>query len=84
MASIRELNVETAANIDLSVIDPNLGTTPVPVSTENTSSLHATPEFEHQTDNRPQWIMAFALLIIVIVFVIVIVVRRQTVEPTQK
>lgn len=79
-----ELNAETAANVDLSVIGSNLGTTPGPVSTENTSTLHATPEFENQTDNRPQWIIAFALLIIIIVFVIVIVVRRRTVEPTRK
>jgi len=91
-----ELNAETAANIDLSVIDPNLGPTSVPPSpepqptlkVENTPTLQVTltPEHENQTVNsdRPQWIVMVALLVIVAGFVIVLVVRKRTAESNRE
>jgi len=89
-----ELNTENAADIDLSVIDPNLGPTPVPPSPEPQQSLKLevaptlipqTPEHEQQTvdSNRTKWIAMFALLVILVVFV-VIFLRRRTVKPPQE
>lgn len=86
-----ELNAETAANIDLSVIDPNLGPTPVPPSPEaqptptleNTATPLPTPGHEYQsstestTANNPRWIVVFVFLIFVIVIVLVAFRRRN-------
>ena len=82
-----ELDAETAANIDLSVIDPNLGPTRVPptqeaqsaLAQENTQVPVPTPGHESQTADRGSlaWIAALALLIVVIVLAM-IVMRRRT------
>jgi mono/diheme cytochrome c family protein len=82
-----ELNAETAVNIDLSVIDPNLGPTPVPPSPEaqsapaleNTLAPAPAPAHEEQAANTnfPQWILLIALLIAIIIG-IAILLRRRT------
>jgi len=84
-----ELNAETAANIDLSVIDPNLGPTPVPPSPEaqpapalgKTPTPAPTLEHENQNANTKiqQWILPIALLIVLIVMV-ALLLRRRTAE----
>ncbi|MBN1450376.1 MAG: hypothetical protein JW963_05115 [Anaerolineales bacterium] len=84
-----DLNAETAANIDLSVIDPNLGPTPVPPSPEaqpapaleNTPTPVPTPGHENQNDNIKvqQWILPAALLI-VLILVVALLLRRRPAE----
>jgi hypothetical protein len=82
-----ELNAETAANIDLSVIDPNLGPTPVPPTQEaqpaapaQENTLAPIPTAGHE--NLPParggsaWIYALVLLIVVIVFAAILLRRR--------
>jgi len=84
-----DLNAETAANIDLSVIDPNLGPTPVPPSPEaqpapvleNTPTPVPTLGHENQNANAKvqQWILPVALLIVLIV-VTALLLRRRPAE----
>lgn len=83
-----ELNAETAANIDLSVIDPNLGPTPVPPSPEAEIaitpiiSMPPTPTLRHENQNSDikiqQWIPLLALAVVVIIVVAVALWRRQS------
>lgn len=82
-----ELNAENAVNIDLSVIDPNLGPTPVPPSPEanpvpvqeNTVPPVPTSQPENQVTetNNAYWIVIIAVL--VIVFFAAIFIRRRSV-----
>ena len=81
-----ELNAETAANIDLSVIDPNLGPTAVPPSPEaqptptlaNTPTPSPVPVHEDQNITRAQqWILPLAVLIVLIVVAALLVRRRS-------
>jgi cytochrome c5 len=84
-----DLNVETAANIDLSVIDPNLGPTPVPPSPEaqpapaleNTPTPVPTPGQENQNanPNAQPWILPTSLLIVLII-VVALLLRRRPAE----
>ena len=86
-----ELNAETAANIDLSVIDPNLGPTPVPPSPEAlptpTSGLEDTPTpaptLGHESQNAnpkvQQRVLPVALLIVLIVVIAILLRRRPAV-----
>ena len=84
---VPELNAETAANIDLSVIDPNLGPTPVPASQEAQAAplLENTPvptlgqENQSAEMNTPGWILPVTLLIVIII-VIAILFRRLPAE----
>lgn len=83
-----ELNAETAANIDLSVIDPNLGPTPVPPSPQaqlvstpkNTNTVAPTPTPGHENPNadttNQQWILLVAFLIVLIVGLAILLRRR--------
>ena len=74
-----ELNAENAANIDLSVIDPNLGPTPVPPSPEaqpvSVQENVVTPVSTSQLENQvtgiggSPWIVLLALLVIAIIAV---------------
>ena len=85
-----ELNAENAANIDLSVIDPNLGPTPVPPSPEArptpTPGLDTTPTLaptlghESQNTNQKvqQWVLPITLLIALIVVIALLLRRRST------
>ena len=81
-----ELSAETAANIDLSVIDPNLGPTPVPPSPQaqlaptpkNTIVPAPTPGHENQnTDTQTQqWILLIAFLIVLVIGLAILFRRR--------
>ena len=81
-----ELNADNAANIDLSVIDPNLGPTPVPPSLEaNPAPVQvdtvtpvptSQPENQVAESNNAYWIVTFAVLVIVI-FVVIFIRRRS-------
>ena len=85
-----ELNAETAANIDLSVIDPNLGPTPVPPTPEaqlqpearRENTLAPAPPLGHEIQNTETnpfpWIVSIALLIAFILIVIVVMHKRNT------
>ena len=81
-----ELNAETAANIDLSVIDPNLGPTPVPPSPqaqlaptpENTMTPAPAPGHENQntgTKTQP-WILLVAFLIVLVIGLAILLRKR--------
>jgi Cytochrome C oxidase, cbb3-type, subunit III len=86
---IPELNAETAANVDLSVIDPNLGPTPVPPSPEvqsaplpeNTQTPIPTSGHENQNTGTiaPVWVLGIVLLIILIFVAAIMLGRRTTV-----
>jgi mono/diheme cytochrome c family protein len=81
-----ELNVETAAKIDLSVIDPNLYPTPVPPSPEAQpqlapeATLMPAPTQDHEnqdtdTSSLP-WIFALALTAIIVLTIVFM--RKRT------
>jgi LPXTG-motif cell wall-anchored protein len=81
-----DLNAETAANIDLSVIDPNLGPTSVPPSPqaqlaptpENTMTPAPTPgHVNPNTDTKTQpWIILIAFLIVLVIGLAILSRRR--------
>jgi cytochrome c5 len=81
-----ELNSENAANIDLSVIDPNLGPTPVPPSPQaqlapapkNTNTVAPTPGHENQNADitNQQWILLISFLIVLIVGLAILLRKR--------
>ncbi len=87
-----ELNAETAANIDLSVIDPNLGPSPTPVPPSPEAQPTQTPEntptpaptLVHAVQNANTkgqgWILPVALLIIILIVVVFLFLRRRPVE----
>jgi len=82
-----ELNAENAEQIDLSVIDPNLGPTPAPPSPEaqpapvmeNTSTPIPTPGHEDEPagTNTAQLVLLVVVLIIVIILIAVWLRRRS-------
>ena len=85
-----ELNAENAANIDLSVIDPNLGPTPVPPTPkaqsqpapkqENTLAPAPTPAHANQeAGTKPfPWIISVTLLVFFIFITIIVMRKRNT------
>jgi hypothetical protein len=93
-----ELNAETAANIDLSVIDPNLGPSPTPVpptpappsteiqpavALENTPSPVTTPGVESQTANTGGLTWLYGLVLLIIVIVSAVIILRRRVAAKQ-
>lgn len=85
-----DLNAETAANIDLSLIDPNLGPIPAPPSPEAeialtpSISITPSPSLRHDDQNAgikiQQWIPLLALVVVVIIIIVVASWRRQPSE----
>jgi len=82
-----ELNAKTAANIDLSVINPNLGPTPVPPSPEvqptpkQENTLVPVPVIEHEKEAAdgisPQWIL-LVVISIILISIMGIILRKHS------
>lgn len=94
------LNAETAANIDLSVIDPNLGPTSIPISSQSalspepqpTPTPDVTPTLPVQTpenvnqavDNNGPPWTVGFVLLMVVIVFVIILLRRRPGEPSKE